>query len=127
MARGYVRFAAAHRPLFDLLYEAGLDKNRHPELQQAERPINEAFSACVLALSDADEVAADDLATAVEATAHGLVTLLLDGDYDDTAVEQTAERAARVTRALVESRGLLSDAAGPAGLEPRRRAPRRQA
>ena len=26
MARGYVRFAAASRPLFEVLYEAGLDK-----------------------------------------------------------------------------------------------------
>jgi len=107
MARGYVRFAAAHRPLFDLLYEAGLDKKQHPEIEAAERPIADAFSACVLALSDADEAAADDLATAVEATAHGLVTLLLDGDHDGTTVGQVAERAARVTRALVASRHLL--------------------
>lgn len=108
MARGYVRFAAAHRPLFDLLYEAGLDKARHPELEEAERPINEGFSACVLAISGADEAAADDLATAVEATAHGLVTLLLDGEYDADAVDRTADRAARATLALVESRHLLS-------------------
>jgi AcrR family transcriptional regulator len=108
MARGYVRFAAAHRPLFDLLYEAGLDKTRHPELEEAERPINEGFSACVLAISGADRAAADDLATAVEATAHGLVTLLLDDDYDAEDVERAADRAARVTLALVESRHLLS-------------------
>jgi AcrR family transcriptional regulator len=108
MARGYVRFAATHRPLFDLLYEAGLDKVKHPELEEAERPINEGFSACVLAISDEDKDAADDLATAVEATAHGLVTLLLDGEYDAKAVERAADRAARATLALVESRHLLS-------------------
>jgi AcrR family transcriptional regulator len=107
MARGYVRFAAAHRPLFDLLYEASVDKNRHPEVEAAAQPIADAFSGCVLAISDADQVAADDLATAVEATAHGLVTLLLDGDFDGKTVEQTAERAARATRALVASRHLL--------------------
>jgi AcrR family transcriptional regulator len=51
MARAYVRFAAAHRPLFELLSGAGLDKQRHPELEAAERPITNAFLACVRALS----------------------------------------------------------------------------
>lgn len=116
MARGYVRFAAAHRPLFDLLYDSSLDKARHPELEEAERPINEGFSACVLAIAGDDKAAADDLATAVEATAHGLVTLLLDGEYDAEAVERVADRAARVTLALVQSRHLLSpEAAGSGG------------
>jgi AcrR family transcriptional regulator len=111
MARGYVRFAAAHRPLFDLLYDSSLDKARHPELEEAERPINEGFSACVLAIAGDDQVA-DDLATAVEATAHGLVTLLLDGEYHAEAVEQVADRAARATLALVESRHLLGPPPG---------------
>jgi AcrR family transcriptional regulator len=113
MARGYVRFAAAHRPLFDLLYEAGLDKAGHPELEAAERPITDGFAACVLGICGEDETAADDLATAVEATAHGLVTLLLDGDFDAETVDQTAERAARATLALVESRRLLGPPPGP--------------
>jgi len=55
MARGYVRFAAANRPLFEVLYEAGLDKARHPEIEAAERPLADAFMACVRALSDGDE------------------------------------------------------------------------
>lgn len=113
MARAYVRFAAAHRPLFDLLYEAGLSKTRYPEIEQAERPIDEGFSACVTALVDADEAAADDLAVAIEATAHGLVTLLLDGDCDTEAVTQVADRAARATLALVESRHLLRGISHP--------------
>ncbi|HEX4063794.1 MAG TPA: TetR/AcrR family transcriptional regulator [Streptosporangiaceae bacterium] len=108
MARGYVRFAATHRPLFDLLYDASLDKAKYPELEEAERPINEGFSACVLAIAGDDKEVAEDLATAVEATAHGLVTLLLDGEYDAKTVEGAADRAARVTLALVESRHLLS-------------------
>jgi AcrR family transcriptional regulator len=36
MARAYVRFAATRRPLFEVLYEAGLDKARHPEIEAAE-------------------------------------------------------------------------------------------
>ena len=51
MARGYVRFAAANRPLFEVLYEAGLDKASHPEIEQAEQPLADAFMACVRALS----------------------------------------------------------------------------
>jgi AcrR family transcriptional regulator len=114
MARGYVRFAAAHRPLFRVLYEADLDKTRHPEIAAAAKPLDEAFSACVRAIADADETAAEALATAVEATAHGLVSLLLDGDCDDATVDATAERAARATLALVASRHLL----GPPGARP---------
>ena len=114
MARGYVRFAAAHRPLFDVLYEAELDKTRHPEIEAAAKALDEAFSACVRAIVDADETAAEALATAVEATAHGLVSLLLDGDCDDATVDATAERAARATLALVASRHLL----GPPGARP---------
>ena len=121
MARGYVRFAASDRPLFQVLYEAGLDKTGHPEIEAAEQPINDAFMACVDALSGGPGPAAEELASALEATAHGHAMLLLDSGQPPAAaeVERTAARAARATRALIESRGLLSDAGGPAGLEPR--------
>jgi AcrR family transcriptional regulator len=105
MARVYVRFAGAHRPLFELLFEAELDKAQHPEIAAAEKPIDDAFLTSVRALSDADE-----LATAVEATAHGHALLLLDGHFgrSSEANELAAEGAARATLALVESRRLLS-------------------
>ena len=111
MARAYVRFAGAHRPLFEVLYGAGLDKGRHPEVAAAERPVTDAFLACVHALSDGGEVSSGDLATAVEATAHGHAMLLLDGDFGPgtEAVALAAEKAARATLALVESRHLLTD------------------
>jgi AcrR family transcriptional regulator len=110
MARAYVRFAAAHRPLFEVLFEAGIDKSRHPEVVAAERPLDEAFVACVRALSDDAEAESENLASAVEAAAHGHAMLLLDGDFGqgDEAVELAAERAARATLALVESRHLLA-------------------
>jgi AcrR family transcriptional regulator/8-oxo-dGTP pyrophosphatase MutT (NUDIX family) len=109
MARGYVRFAAASRPLFEVLYEAGLDKARHPEIEAAERPVNDAFLACVSALCDGHEDESENLATAVEATAQGHAMLLLDSSCDQAgdAVERTAERTARATLALIESRHLL--------------------
>jgi AcrR family transcriptional regulator len=81
MARAYVRFAGAHRPLFEVLFGAGLDKQHHPELEAAERPITDAFLACVRAVSDGGEAGSENLAIAVEATAHGHAMLLLDGSF----------------------------------------------
>jgi AcrR family transcriptional regulator len=109
MARAYVRFAGSHRPLFAVLFDAGLDKSRHPEIKAAEQPIAEEFLACVEALAES-EAGSDDLAGAVEATAHGHAMLLLDGGYGqgDEAIDVAAERAARATLALVEGRRLLS-------------------
>jgi len=110
IARAYVRFAGTHRPLFETLFEAGLDKSRHPELAAAERPIDDAFSSSVRALPDCGERESEDLATAIEAAAHGHAMLLLDGSFGEgpEAVGLAAERAARATLALVESRQLLS-------------------
>jgi AcrR family transcriptional regulator len=120
MARRYIRFAAEHRPLFEMLYESGLDKARHPEIEAAELPLTDAFLGCVRALSGGEgpgsgEAFAEDLATAVEATAYGHARLLLDdGDGQGAeAVEQAAERAARATLALIESRRLLGRPAPP--------------
>lgn len=110
IARAYVRFAGTHHPLFEVLFEAGLDKSRHPELAAAERPINDTFLSCVRELPDCGEGASEDVATAIEAAAHGHAMLLLDGSFGEgaKAVELAAERAARATLALVESRQLLS-------------------
>jgi len=110
VARAYVRFAGVHRPLFEMLFEAGLDKSRHPELEAAEKPIDNAFLSCVRALPDPGETTSEDLARAIEATAHGYTMLLLDGSFGQPheAVELAAERAARASLALVESRHLLS-------------------
>jgi AcrR family transcriptional regulator len=119
MARGYVRFAAANRPLFEVLYEAGLDKASHPEIETAERPLTDAFMACVRALCDGCDALAEDLGNAIEANADGQVMLLLDGGSDQgiQAVELAAERAARATLALIESRHLLGRPALPPSSE----------
>lgn len=109
MAGVYVRFAAASPAMFEMLYESGVDKTRHPEIEVAERPLNEAFLDCVRVLADDDDRLAADLATAVEATARGHVMLLLDSvtGRDEHAVASAAEQTARAVRALVESRRLL--------------------
>jgi AcrR family transcriptional regulator len=112
MARAYVRFSGTHRALFQVLFEAGIDKGRHPEVAAAERPIDDAFLDCVRAVSDDAEA----LASAVEAAAHGHAMLLLNGRFGQgpDAVELAAERAAGATLALVESRHLLMRRQAPA-------------
>jgi AcrR family transcriptional regulator len=109
VAHAYVRFAGTHRSLFEVLFEAGLDKGRHPEIEAAKRPIDDTFTSCVRALANESKAASQELAIAVEATAHGHAVLLLDGDFGDgeDAVAFAAERAGRATFALIESRDLL--------------------
>jgi AcrR family transcriptional regulator len=108
MARAYVRFAADQRPLFETLFSAGLDKSRYPELKRAYEPIDLFFS-LVEEICEGDAAAADALAGALEATAHGHAALLLDGEYGEGAgaVRAAADRAAFATLALIEGRKAL--------------------
>ncbi len=71
-------------------------------------------------LSGGDEALTGDLATAIEATAYGHAVLLLDSTpgQDAAAVELAAERTARATLALVESRRLLGRPAPQPVTEP---------
>jgi len=103
-----VRFAATSRPMFEVLYESGIDKTRHPEIEAA-KTLDQVFLDCVRALADGDEHLASELAEAVEAVAHGHAMMLLDSgpSQDAEAVELAAERTARAVRALIESRRLL--------------------
>ena len=112
MTAAYIRFAAAQRPLFEVLYDAGLDKARYPELAAAQRPVDDAFLTCVTALTGGAGDRARDLATALEATARGHAAFLLDGSFGQGpgVVEQVADRAVQATLALIESRHLLSRA-----------------
>jgi hypothetical protein len=109
VVRAYVRFAGSNRPLFELLSGAGIDKARHPEVKTAEKPLNDAVAHSVRAITGDNGEQAENLATTLEATAHGHATLLLDGDFGEgpEAVELAAERAARATLALIKSRELL--------------------
>ncbi len=108
MARAYVRFAAEQRPLFDVMFSAGIDKSRYPELQRAWIPIDELLG-LVTVICDGDEAAAAALAAALEATAHGHAALLRDGEYGQggEAVTIAADRAGYAVLALIEGRGAL--------------------
>jgi AcrR family transcriptional regulator len=111
MAGAYVRFAAQQRPLFDTIYNSGLDKSRYPELQRACEPVD-TLLAVVLQVCDGDADAADALADAVEASAHGYATLLLDGDYGEgpDAVNAAGAKATASARALIAGRQALRPA-----------------
>jgi len=113
MGRDYVRFAAEHRPLFDALFGAGIDKSRHPEVHKAEEPVKAAFACYVRELCPGDDVAAEilaeTLADALLATAHGYAALLLDGAFGsgEDAVATASERAAGAILAIIEGRRVL--------------------
>jgi AcrR family transcriptional regulator len=109
MAGSYVRFAAQQRPLFDTLFSSGLDKSRHPELQRAWEPVDALLTAVVQRVCDDDPAAAEALADAIEATAHGYAMLLTDGEYGqgDEAVTATVDKAIASARALIAGRQAL--------------------
>jgi AcrR family transcriptional regulator len=111
MAGAYVRFAAQQRPLFDTIYSTGLDKSRYPELQRACEPVD-ALLAVVHDVCDGDSAAANELADAIEATAHGYAMLLIDGEYGEgpDAVDTAAAKAIASARALIAGREALRPA-----------------
>ena len=116
MAGAYVRFAAQQRPLFDTLYNSGLDKSRYPELQRACEPVD-ALLTVVLEVCDGDTAAADALTDAVEASAHGHAMLLIDGEYGQgpDSVNAATAKAIASARALIAGRQALRPAQHSAG------------
>jgi AcrR family transcriptional regulator len=112
MASGYVRFAAEQRALFGVVFGVGLDKKtRYPELRQAYEDVEGMLSACVAELCPEDPDASEQLADAIEATAHGYAALLTDqpGSPDPAAINQAAAQAAGATLALIQGRAALRD------------------
>jgi len=109
LASAYVRFAGEHRPLFDTLFVAGIDKSHYPEFRRAFHALEDTFRACALEVCEHDARAADALMAATEATAHGHATLLLDGSFDDEEdpVGSAAEQAAAATLAIIQGRAAL--------------------
>ncbi|MCW2873274.1 MAG: alpha/beta hydrolase fold [Streptomyces oryziradicis] len=65
----YIRFAVSRRRLFQAVLAAGMDKTRHPQLEQAAAALTATVFAPALVLSGGDRVAAKDLATAAGAVA----------------------------------------------------------
>ena len=75
---GYLRFSKVHADYFAVLFSAGLDKSKHPEVERSAR---QAFSV-ILALAERSEASpelAQQRAVSAWALAHGLATLTADG------------------------------------------------
>jgi len=114
VSAAYVRFAAERRPMFELLFGAGLDKHRYPDLEAAAMAVLDEVSGFARALvPGGDDELAGALIQALVGLAQGHATLLLDGAFGEPteAVDLAAERAAAATRALVRGRSLLFAAA----------------
>jgi AcrR family transcriptional regulator len=109
-AAAYVRFAAERRAMFSVLWEAGLDKRRHPALQRAAEETWETIARPARSLAPR----MSDLAEAVATVAHGHAAMLADGQFgaSSEAAEAAARRAAAAVRALVRGRRLLGRKGG---------------
>ncbi|MFI6319343.1 TetR/AcrR family transcriptional regulator [Nonomuraea sp. NPDC050556] len=88
----YVRFTVDERPLFQALFDSGLDKSRYPDVEAAGLRLHAAFLAPALELCG-DEERAARLASAVVAAAHGYAVLGLEGAKDGVAMAMAAARA----------------------------------
>ena len=118
MTRGYVRFAAGQRPLFDTVLRLRAGQEPLPGAEGRVRVGGAGVRrVCPGYLRPGylrhDPAGADALATALEATAHGHAMLLLGGDFGAgaDAVRTAADQAARATFALIEGRRALRQAA----------------
>jgi AcrR family transcriptional regulator len=94
MVRGYVVFAAEQRALFEVLFDANLDKGRFPELRQAWEPVDDLLETGIGALCPDDP---------------DLAVVLGDASYGDApgAVQDVAGRAANAALALIAGRAAL--------------------
>jgi AcrR family transcriptional regulator len=117
VASAWVRFAADQPALFSVVFGAGLDqKQRHPDLRQAYKELEEPLDACVGELFAGDQAAAQRLGEAIEAIAHGYAALLTaePGPLAAREVDRVARQAADATRALIKGRAALASS-GPSG------------
>jgi AcrR family transcriptional regulator len=111
LSAAYVHFAVEQRAMFDVLFGAGLDKQRYPQLAASAGRIAETLLGLARPLTpDATDEQAWALVQAMIALAQGHATLLLDGTSGSPApdvVDAAAAQAAAATRALVRGRGLI--------------------
>jgi AcrR family transcriptional regulator len=110
IADAYVRFAAEQPALFAVVFDVGLDrKQRYSDLRRAYEDVEGMLGTAVAELCPDDARAADQLADAIEATAHGYAALLTDEPSTPTRAEivRVAAQAARATRALIQGRAAL--------------------
>lgn len=81
-AQAYVEFAVEERALFEVVFGAGLDKGRHPQLAAAGAEVLAVLMVPAVALRPGD---AEALLVTVAALAHGHAVFLLEGMLGPTA------------------------------------------
>ena len=126
-AGAYVRFAAEHPAMFEVLFGAGLEKDEHPELRAASDALIATVWPIVAPLTpERSEEQIWALIQAVVGLAHGYAALLLDGalqhftpagaacEVQPTAgsiplaqIEAAETQAVAATRALLRGRSRL--------------------
>jgi len=110
LSGAYVQFAFDHRALFEVLFGSGLVKEDWPELQAAAQPVTDAFLSPCTAVCGGPGPAAQRLAIAVAASAHGHASMLIDQARETSAgiLDDARARASAAARALVAGRAALS-------------------
>ncbi|MGW2225923.1 TetR/AcrR family transcriptional regulator [Streptomyces formicae] len=100
-AAAYVRFAAEEPALFDVTFNAGLEKSRFAELATAGDEVARLLLPVARQVASTPETAFD-LLLRVAAAAHGLAVFLRQGLFGvgDAALSDTEEKAARTARAI---------------------------
>ncbi|MER7928686.1 TetR/AcrR family transcriptional regulator [Streptomyces sp. NPDC096057] len=100
-AAAYVRFAAEEPALFDVTFNAGLDKSRFAELASAGDEVAGLLLPVAQQLAPAPD-AAFDLLLRIAAAAHGLAVFLRQGLFGmgGAALSDTERKAARTAREI---------------------------
>jgi AcrR family transcriptional regulator len=101
-ADAYVQFAAQERALFEIMFAAGLDKTRYPELAEAGAALFAVLDEPARQLRGS-HAAARGLILDVAAAAHGWATFLVEGVLADEAdpLATARKHASLAARALV--------------------------
>jgi AcrR family transcriptional regulator len=110
LSAAYVQFAFDHRALFEVLFGSGLVKDDWPELEAAAQPVTDAFLSPCTEVCGSPGPAAQRLAMAIAASAHGHAAMLIDQARDARAgiLDDARAGASAAARALVAGRGALS-------------------
>ena len=105
VARAYVSFAAQERPLFEVVFGAGLDKAEHLDVAQGSARVLDLLLPETARVAGDDEEARELLLT-VAALAHGHAVFLLERAFGpvEQALPQTLARVEAAVRALLAGR-----------------------
>jgi AcrR family transcriptional regulator len=98
LGQSYLRFASTHPGLFRLMFGSGLDRQSHPELEQAAQ---EAFGLLQRATLDSGSPSPRAAALGAWALVHGLSHLIVDNQFspdlqEDAASGRLLERIAAI-------------------------------